>query len=86
MMSEDGEMWAEIKKKASEKKLSNLKNSLNILMGADVMLHQFSEWHYLVEGEWNFWPTTGKFMHKKTGESGRGVFNLLKLIGNKELS
>jgi len=36
--------------------------------------------HYRV-GDFNFWGTTGKFYNQKTGQKGRGIFNLLRIIG-----
>ena len=30
--------------------------------------------------DYDFWPGTGRFKSRKTGKSGRGIFNLIKLV------
>jgi len=34
--------------------------------------------HFVVDNRFDFWPTTGKFISRKTGKVSRGVFRLLK--------
>lgn len=36
---------------------------------------------HLVIGDFDFWPSTGLFKNRKTGKKGRGVFNLIKVLG-----
>lgn len=82
-MSEDGDMWREIKEAKKEKRWANERSSLRILeeSGKSMRVELLSPTsaHYRVN-EYDFWPTTGKFYNQKTGEKGRGVFNLLKRI------
>lgn len=75
-------MWGEIKKERQEKKWRNEKLSLDILRERRVEFEVLSEEsaHYRV-GQFDFWPTTGKFYNQRTGEGGRGVYNLLEKIG-----
>jgi hypothetical protein len=79
-MSELGEMYAEWKKEKQEKKIANHDNSIELLKEKKVPFKMFSNDHLRV-GEYDFWPSTGLFIHLKTKKRGRGVFNLLKKIG-----
>ena len=36
--------------------------------------------HLIVEGKFDFWPSTGLFINRTTKERGRGIFNLFKII------
>lgn len=80
-MSEDGEMWAEIRADSQKKRWENVEKSLQILYSKGFPVKVINEptAHYRVEG-WDFWPTTGKFYNSKTKQKGRGVFNLIKVI------
>ena len=80
-MSDDGEMWAAIKEEGRKKRWSNFEQSIALLerKGIPVRILNRDVAHCRV-GEWDFWPTTGKFRNPKTGESGRGVFNLIKQL------
>lgn len=35
--------------------------------------------HYRI-GDFDFWPSTGKYMERSTKKTGRGVFNILKKL------
>jgi hypothetical protein len=76
-MSELGEIysaWKEIKK---DKKLSNLKQSLSLLDNLGIEYRALSSTHYRV-GAYDYWPSTGLFIHTKTKKRGRGVCNLIE--------
>ena len=51
----------------------------NFLKKHHIQFEQFTDAHLRV-GEWDFWPGTGKFKHMRTGESGRGIENLVKRV------
>ncbi len=72
-------VFAEMKEQSRVKKMSNLESSTKILDERKINYQKLTQWHYRV-GEYDFWPTTGKFMHRASGKTGRGVFELLKLI------
>jgi hypothetical protein len=78
---EDGEMWSKIKEDQRKKRWQNDKNSIALLkekgIAFQVLNGELS--HYRV-GDYDFWATTGKFYNQKTGERGRGVFNLIKKL------
>lgn len=79
--NEDSEMWAAHKAERQKKKAQNELQSLEVLErnGIEYTLLDQNSKHYRV-GRFNYWPTTGKFYDPKTGEKGRGVFNLIKKI------
>ncbi len=80
----DSEMWEEYREIGKNKKLKNLKSSLKILDDRGIKYKTLNESvHYRID-DWDFWPTTGKFYNKKTGEKGRGVFNLIKKLNIKK--
>ena len=78
-MSDDGNMWEAIHEEKKKKRLNNQIQSLKILEKEGIKVKRFSDWHYKV-GDYDFWPTTGKFINRVTKEGGRGVFNLLKIL------
>jgi len=80
-MSEDGEMWQAIKEERRKKRWSNLEQSLKALqrVGISYQVLNADIGHYRI-GDYDFWPSTGKFINRKTKYTGRGVFNLIKRI------
>lgn len=81
-MSELGEIFKAYKEERREKKTLNAISSEDILIQRKVPFKKFTCDHFRV-GEYDFWPATGLFMNVKTKKRGRGVFNLLKLVGEK---
>jgi hypothetical protein len=80
-MSEDGEMWAAIRKDSQAKRHRNEESSVRMLQDAGIPFRvlSFSSSHYRV-GPYDYWPTTGKFYDQKRQLGGRGVRNLIKLL------
>lgn len=78
---EDSEMWRLHRLQSKYKKQTNEEKSLQILLdkGICYKILNTSVSHYRV-GDYDFWPTTGKFYNQKTGERGRGVYNLIRKI------
>ncbi|MDG9927450.1 MULTISPECIES: hypothetical protein [unclassified Pseudomonas] len=70
---------------SQERRAANRENSTEILSRHGVAhLVKNNGAHIVVshDGEVvDFWPGTGKFIPRDGGKPGRGVFNLLKLIG-----
>lgn len=75
-VGDDFRAWKDYKKK---KKAANLEWSPDILRENDIKFTILSMEHYRV-GEFDFWPTTGLFIHRKTKQRGRGVRNLIAKI------
>lgn len=77
----EGEVWSEVRRASKIKREQNEISSLKILddKGIGYTVLSIENKHYRVCG-FDFWPSTGKFYNQKTGERGRGVFNLIKAI------
>ncbi len=84
-MSDLGETFKAYKQERREKKTLNAINSEDILIQRNIPFKKFTEDHYRV-GDYNFWPSTGLFIHVKENKRGRGVFNLLKLVEKNEVT
>lgn len=78
-MGEMAELFRDLKKHNKEKKDYNRFASVDILDQKKIPYKKFTDDHYRV-GDFNFWPSTGLYIHVKTNVRGRGVFNLLKAI------
>lgn len=82
-MSDTGDDFREWNKAKQEKRRSNRENSGQILFDRHIEFETKNNGaHLIVEGsdcKIDFWPGTGKYI-SRNGPSGRGVFNLIKLI------
>jgi hypothetical protein len=79
-MSELGEIFKELKEERRTKRWSNFESSLKLLesRGIDYQVCNAATGHTLVNGEVDFWPTTGRWRQRGTGKSGRGVRSLIR--------
>lgn len=81
MKKDEKNDWSDHREKRREKKQQNLKSSLAVLRSKGIKYETLNEGNgHCRIGDWDFWPTTGKFLNIKTKEAGRGVFSLLKKI------
>lgn len=78
-MSEIGDDFKALREFNKEKKANNFESSVQKLVGEGIPFQQLSNTHLRI-GEFDFWPSTGLFIHRKTGKRGRGVFNLIKRV------
>lgn len=76
---EYAEAFKALKQDGQKKRASNLANSLNLLTAMGIEFRILSPSHARV-GEYDFWPSTGLFIHTKTKQRGRGVKNLIRRI------
>lgn len=76
---EYAEAFRALREEGKKKRASNLANSPNLLTAASVPFKLLSETHARV-GEYDFWPSTGLFIHTKTKQRGRGVHNLIRKV------
>lgn len=81
-MGDMAEIFQAMKEDRKEQKQNNLANAGRILETHGVKYRELTEYHWRV-GEWDFWPSTGKFIHTKMKARGHGVFNLIKRIGGQ---
>ncbi len=81
-MDDEGDFWRRFNIEAGNKRQSNMEKSTKILMDNGIRFHSRNGGiHLIVFGqvkEFDYWPSTGKFINRKTKKAGRGVFNLIK--------
>ena len=82
-MSDLGDTYSAMREHNKQKKVQNLKSTTEILDEAEIEYTVLSEHHYRI-GEFELWPSTGKWVHRKSNKYGRGIFNLLKRLRRKE--
>lgn len=76
---EYAEAFKALREEGRKKRASNLANSLNLLSASEVPFRILSSTHVRV-GDYDFWPSTGLFIHTKTKKRGRGIFNLIRKV------
>lgn len=75
-----GFLWDfDYKEERKEKKKRNYDFSVNLLKEKWVKFKKSWPSHVILEN-FDFYPSTGLFINKKTKKRGRGVFNLLKQV------
>ncbi len=76
-------IWAAQKEEGKERKKRNRAHSLAILREKGITYETLSEGagHYRI-AHFDFWPSTGKYLNRKTNKYSRGVFNLIKDLRN----
>lgn len=80
-MGDMGEIYKAMNELNKAKKIISYNNALLELLKFDIEYEKLSEYHLLVEGYVDFWPSTGKFIDRKTQKKGVGVQSLFKHIG-----
>ena len=87
-MGDMGEGWDEYKKERQAKKLSNKENSIRLLIEKNIYFEsRNNEIHLIVKHNGfvvDFWASTGKFIFRNAQIKGRGVFNLIKYLGESK--
>lgn len=76
---EYAEAFKALREEGRKKRAGNRLSSLEILTREGVEHRLLSHDHVRV-GDYDFWPSTGLFIHLKTKRRGRGVFNLLRKV------
>lgn len=81
-MGEIGDFWRDVNQ-ARKKRQNNHESALKLLKENNIEFESKNNGlHLIIHGRncrIDFWPTTGKYI-TKDGNSGRGVFNLIKLL------
>lgn len=74
-------LYDAMREMSKDKKASNIENSIRWLRreGVEHKILNCSNYHTLVIGRIDFWPSTGKWRDRKTGRTGRGVRHVVKL-------
>ena len=81
-MSEIGELFTALREQRRIKKLSNLEQSTNILKEKNINFVSRNNGIHLIVGNFDFYPSTGKFINRISKKDGRGIFNLIKKLDN----
>ena len=83
-MSEMGELFSAWKELKKEKKNLNKTQSKQILIDHSIPFDEKNSGLHLVlhscRGVIDFWPSTGKWIHRHSGIPRRGVFRLLAFL------
>jgi len=79
-MSDTGDMWREIKKDSKAKKQSNYDRAIERLNKLEIPYTCPNSNHVVVDEKIDYWPSTGKFIVRKSNKKGRGIKALLKEI------
>jgi len=87
-MGDDAELWRKYKAKQKEEKWARYDMAVGLLKktGINYKVVNQATPHFRM-GDFDLWPTTGKFKNTKTGERGFGITNLIRKIkrgGEKE--
>ena len=80
---ESGEKYREEYEEKKAKRKSNLEWSTNYLKKMGVKFESRNNGIHLIIGEFDFWPSTGKFISRKTKKKSRGVKNLVNILKQK---
>lgn len=88
-MSDCTDDFRAMKAEARDRKRNNLETSTQILVEKGIVFDSHANGVHLVVtlnagARADFWPSTGKFINRKTHVSGRGIFNLLKLVAKEK--
>lgn len=78
-MSDDSDIWKDMRKEGQLRKKLNLERSLKILHKEGIEFSMLTDYQVRI-GDYDFWPSTGLFLNRVTQKKGRGVFTLLKIL------
>lgn len=79
---EYAEAYAEQRKRNQEKRAANRQRSAEMLTAAGIEFESKNDGAHLIVGDYDFWPGTGLFVNRKTGEKKRGVGELIRRINS----
>jgi len=78
-MGDMGEFWKDVNSAGQSRRRANLTSSIDVLRDYGIDFVQLSPSHFRV-GKFDFWPSTGLYIHTGSKQRGRGVFNLIKKV------
>jgi hypothetical protein len=87
MMSDMGDLYKDWEKAKKAKKRSNLAYSTKILREKGISFDSKNDGvHLIIKSNGisiiDFWPSTGKYINRRSRKEGRGVRNLIKELEN----
>lgn len=85
-MGDMGEFWNDVRSVYTAKRKQNTETSTDILLKNNIKFESKNNGaHLIVENRFDFWPSTGLFIERKTNRKCRGVFNLLKILNQSKV-
>ncbi len=66
---------------SKQRRAGNREQSTAELVKAGVFFETKNHGTHLIVGDYDFFPGTGLWSHRKSGTTGRGVFNLIRELG-----
>ncbi len=77
-MGDMGEIFNDMKQASKEKRSRNRDSSAKILLAVGIAFETKNAGaHLIVDGRYDFWPGTGKWIERGTNRKGRGVWRLI---------
>jgi hypothetical protein len=84
MSEETREVFQAMKRDKSERRQKNTESSTQILIDHAIPFESRNGGAHLIVVDYDFWPSTGLFMHRKTKKRGRGVYKLIAAITHRK--
>lgn len=81
-MGDMGDVFRDLTKHKKEKREENTRSSTEVLRSQGIVFESKNNGAHLIVGDFDFWPSTGLFIHRKTKKKGRGVFNLIEKVNS----
>jgi hypothetical protein len=76
-MADLGELFQKHRKARQDKRAENHQRSVELLESSGIEYQKLSDYHYLVAGTYDYWPSTGLFVNRSTKKRGRGIFKII---------
>lgn len=76
-MGDMGEVFRDMREDSKRRRANNLESSIALLEARKVPFERFSDTHLRVVGQFDFWPSTGKWKRVISKRCGRGILSLL---------
>ena len=77
-MGDMAEVFRDMAQYKKEKRAKNTLSSTQILKNNNIKFVSKNNGAHLIVGDYDFYPSTGLFIHRKNKKRGRGVYNLIK--------
>ena len=79
-----GDVFRAMKENGKEKRRHNMISNRRILIDKGIEYEEKANGHCIV-GDYDFWLSTGLFIHRKTKQRGRGINNLLRVLKRRDI-
>jgi hypothetical protein len=80
-MSEFGELFSALRARSAARRAENRKHAPAMLQQEGIAFESKNDGaHLIVAGEYDFWPGTGLWRHRRDRKSSRGIKKLIRRI------